>query len=499
MLSKNNSREIWKNNHQMKQRFALRKLTVGCASVLIGLTLMGVSTTVHADVLAGAGSQPSSEVTTPSTASSSTADFPKVGDPEQDQQLHNDGPRDTAYSSETVRIYNPGSSNVYYYHPETNGYYPSNVTINNGKRWADSTRIINVQNMTRSNTDSNNDNWSQASFNQVRTNNLNLPAHEGYDVHIVVGGISYPNDAQNYGLTGDQLVSYADRLTHQLNSELAANRYTALPAVTTTLPVDIIYNIYFIPKAIHLIVKETVNVDSLNDASEVDYTKQVGSQTISPVMDAATHMHYRGGYSTANFGAQNINNVLNDRNFTDTAGHTGQTLPSHDGYHPVISFELDGDYAAGEGIPGYTEDDFNAAKSRLEAELRAALTANPDQLPAYSTNFPIDVVFNVSWAADEPTPEPTPQPTPEPQPTPQTGDHGRGETPQQNNHGNGDQTTPATNDGGSKRAATNVRAEKQAAKKTLPQTGNDRNDAAVAGLGLMALATLFGLGLRRKN
>lgn len=49
MLSKNNLKERIRRQNTKKQRFAIRKLTVGVASVLIGFTFIGMQETVHAD------------------------------------------------------------------------------------------------------------------------------------------------------------------------------------------------------------------------------------------------------------------------------------------------------------------------------------------------------------------------------------------------------------------------------------------------------------------
>ena len=55
MLSKNNFNEKIRQMDEKKERFSIRKLTVGAASVLIGLTFIGVSgQTVHADTVPAA-------------------------------------------------------------------------------------------------------------------------------------------------------------------------------------------------------------------------------------------------------------------------------------------------------------------------------------------------------------------------------------------------------------------------------------------------------------
>lgn len=49
-MSKNNSREYLRKMEKQRQRFGLRKLSIGVASVLLGTTfLIGGSTVAHAD------------------------------------------------------------------------------------------------------------------------------------------------------------------------------------------------------------------------------------------------------------------------------------------------------------------------------------------------------------------------------------------------------------------------------------------------------------------
>ncbi|WP_225431943.1 Rib/alpha-like domain-containing protein, partial [Limosilactobacillus reuteri] len=69
MLSKNNRKEQFRKQEPKKQRFAIKKLTVGVASVLIGFTFMGMNASADttAEANSGAGDQaveePSSEAT----------------------------------------------------------------------------------------------------------------------------------------------------------------------------------------------------------------------------------------------------------------------------------------------------------------------------------------------------------------------------------------------------------------------------------------------------
>ena len=49
MLSSNNRNEYLRKQEPKKQRFAIKKLTVGVASVLIWFTFMGLSASASAD------------------------------------------------------------------------------------------------------------------------------------------------------------------------------------------------------------------------------------------------------------------------------------------------------------------------------------------------------------------------------------------------------------------------------------------------------------------
>ena len=60
MLSHNNLKEQLRKQEPKKQRFAIRKLTVGVASVLVGFTLMGMS--VSADTTSNTNSSNSGKV-----------------------------------------------------------------------------------------------------------------------------------------------------------------------------------------------------------------------------------------------------------------------------------------------------------------------------------------------------------------------------------------------------------------------------------------------------
>ncbi|WP_304228062.1 BspA family leucine-rich repeat surface protein [Lactobacillus kitasatonis] len=88
MLSKNNFNEKLREMDNQKDHFAIRKLTIGVASVLIGITFMGFGgQTVHADEGSG-GNQPAVEQVSKETTTNST-------------QQNNDAQKDVATAQKT--------------------------------------------------------------------------------------------------------------------------------------------------------------------------------------------------------------------------------------------------------------------------------------------------------------------------------------------------------------------------------------------------------------
>ena len=66
-------------------------------------------------------------------------------------------------------------------------------------------------------------------------------------------------------------------------------------------------------------------------------------------------------------------------------------------------------------------------------------------------------------------------------------------------HGGNQVDNGTQNGNGNKTVNTNVTDNSQNNKQALPQTGNTKNDAAVAGLGLASLLAMLGLGGLKKK
>lgn len=78
------------------------------------------------------------------------------------------------------------------------------------------------------------------------------------------------------------------------------------------------------------------------------------------------------------------------------------------------------------------------------------------------------------------------------------GDHNTPTTPGQNGNGQGNQTATNTGKPGAANSKNNKKGQENA-KKTLPQTGNTKDTAALAGLGLLGLTSLLGFGKRKQD
>ena len=72
MLSNNNKAEFIRKQQPTKQRFAIKKLSVGVASVLIGLTFMGLNASADANQTTTTANNGS----TPAAVTASTSELP---------------------------------------------------------------------------------------------------------------------------------------------------------------------------------------------------------------------------------------------------------------------------------------------------------------------------------------------------------------------------------------------------------------------------------------
>lgn len=78
MLSKNNINELIRKQEPKKQRFTIKKLTVGVASVLIGFTFMGVNA-ASADANTAPTTMPAGTTAVTSNSNNSSANSTSTG------------------------------------------------------------------------------------------------------------------------------------------------------------------------------------------------------------------------------------------------------------------------------------------------------------------------------------------------------------------------------------------------------------------------------------
>lgn len=395
MLSSNNQKEQQHRSTDRRQRFALRKLTVGVASVLVGAALVGVTTTAEAattDVPVNTTATPATTDSkdTNNSVSNSTeqnlpANWPKVGDEYSSEGLPNKGARDLYPSQEIIRVENPGDPDV---HGGTYNF----------------TRVIAVNNISRDRDENGRltNNWSASSFKAVDVKDLGLPAHNGYLVRIRVS-TQTPNDSYNYGRNENELSQKREEINASLREQLANNQYSQLPAITFNDPANVIYDIYFIPDPSVTKYKSDENINVFgpgNDSAKgnADFYAKVTSKQINHQMDGNK---FTGKWSSANFGTQDLKTVLSGNNFTNQDGYRNKSLPAYDGYHAVLTHvTVSNSYK--EGIPGYTKKETNAAAIKLHAQLEKAIAANPYELPEYTVDMPLDVNFYVQYVKDTP-------------------------------------------------------------------------------------------------
>ncbi len=109
MLSRKNINEKLKRLEQQKQRFSIRKLTIGAASVLIGLVFFGMgSQSVHADTITSPQVVKNAEVkaTQPSTNKTSS-NVPKASTPEVTTKANK--AQEAAISTDSQKNFQPST------------------------------------------------------------------------------------------------------------------------------------------------------------------------------------------------------------------------------------------------------------------------------------------------------------------------------------------------------------------------------------------------------
>ncbi|WP_242362997.1 LPXTG cell wall anchor domain-containing protein [Limosilactobacillus antri] len=452
MLSKNNQTETLKRAQMKQPRFALRKLTIGVASVLMGITLYGVNGTVHADTTA----PQTTETSTNQSASTSgeTANFSKVGDQATDQNLPNVGTRDTTDSAEVIHVHNPGAQDVY----QSNGSWTDTNNRN------DHSQTVAVQDMHRSN-------FVLASQPALKyTDTFNFFAPDG---QAVVNAQGQPVSVSESGYPGDLIPT--DNLFNAIQQIEDQHPDWYLENLGLTVKFndnDNRFNLYF-------------NTKKATAVTETVTTEQDGQQNTKTYSNT---MHAQYDYHNV------LNQDVHDFIGWETLNFNHQlTVPA--GYHAEITGVT---VTPVTGKSSYNNEYGNAPQfaNQLQAKLQKAIQDNNQQLPSYTLSDPVNVEFTVKFVKDNPVDPDQPTPTnpgkkdPD-QPTPT--DHQP--VPETNNNNGRQLSTSATK----AQVQSTTRMAQKNEQQALPQTGNDK-DQTLLGLGAVTLLGMVGLaGLRKKR
>lgn len=503
MLSKDNRNEMNKKYQPHKQRFALKKLSVGVASVLVGLTFMGYNAVAHADTTSDPAQTTATTTTdTPkTTTTNATQQTPAVAQNNGDQATQSTSTtpdQETDYRFELdVNVYGPNNNNDKYKGQDPNAgvadykaftYIPY-TSNDGGKTWQPYT--VPEQNVA-------------ALLAGDNFNGQALPKFPGYIPmldHVTITGVS---DSDSSG---------ASDLQKTLGAWVDAHPYaTKLPSFTISYPITgVSINIHYVP--IQEQVKQVIDVHAPESDGQVDTSKKyayyygtVSSTNMNRSKDADGE--YTNKWTPVSFKGQSITDAIASTTFTNAqTGYKVKGIPQYEGYTAMLD--------AGATTVSYPHS-LQSQADALKDQLRDAINANPYEIPAYTTDYPFDVTFYVYYVRNDqptptpdpeptpdPNPEPTPTPTPDPEPTPEP-ENPNPSTPQTdvvvNHDDNGKTNETVVNDTAvTTPTVATTTSHNQDAQKTLPQTGNANNSAALIGLGLAGLTTMLGLGMKKRH
>ncbi|WP_242363912.1 mucin-binding protein [Limosilactobacillus antri] len=345
MLSSNNKKEQIKKQQSKKQQFAIKKLTVGVASVLIGFTFMGLNASAD-------------DKTNVLPATDPVVKVPTVPDSPSGVNFSN-----TPASSTTVKVPEPstdaGAGQVAPSGITMTSYYNSMVTIEtpDGKTSTEGKQQLPV-------TTTNGSNPTEADVANLSFNSVSLPSFKGYTpvVSTLIEGLPLATIQDNNG----QLTLVFPKIQADYQ-----NYY---------------YTVAYERKAITDKSQQVIDVKfplNLGDVQINDqnayYYRTTSSQSVKSTDDGQT-------WTSASFAATSLNDALQGTYTNAQTGYRGQTLPKFPGYTPFLSAAF---------VTG--SNAYQAEASALLQQLSAAIKQNPYEIPAYTLNYPLMVTFSVSY------------------------------------------------------------------------------------------------------
>lgn len=482
MLSSDNRQEMIKKMHVKNQHFALRKLSLGVASVLVGLTLTGYNVVAHADT-----NNPSASEQTQSTSASSTSGTtavlqsqPTVSAQSADNEVQTDR------VVESVNIYEPGNNNDTAT-GSASGQPDYDATIaayntssnNGGHSWSP----VNVS--------------SQNIANVLAGNNFNHNGYRGHSLPAVPGYTPYLDHATVS--SSSQYQNEATQLQAELSQQISNHHYAAvLPQIQVNVPLNIAFSIHYVQVS----VNREIDVKVPESDGEIDVCQQNAYYYGTLNTDNMNRVLNTDGtdrWEPLSYGSESLTDALSGHNFHNAqTGYSGKTIPQFDGYTAKIT-----------GVHVRSDHEFASQAEALHTQLSAAIAADPYEIPAYTIDYPLSVVFVVTYVrnaqpgGDQPTQPGDNQPTPtEPGNNTPTDHPGQPSNPGSTTPATGNPVVNQQNNGQSQpvvQPTTTSVSHNQDAQQKLPQTGNNNDTAALTGLTLAGVAAMLGFGMKKRR
>ncbi|MEY8441904.1 YSIRK-type signal peptide-containing protein [Lactobacillaceae bacterium 24-114] len=399
MLSSHNRKEQIQKQESKKQRFAIKKLTVGVASVLIGFTFMGINASADStttNVLPATDSVTVKVPTVPDSpsgvnfsdvpASSTTVTVGSKAQPNNNQASSADSTTTNvlpATDSVTVKVPTvPDSPSGVNFSdvpassvPESSVdadagevapsgitmtfYYNSMVTIEtpDGKTSTEGKQQLSV-------TTTNGSNPTEADVANLSFNSISLPSFQGYTpvVSTLTEGLPLATISDNNG----NLTLVFPKIQAGYQNYYYTVTYEKNPVTDKAQQV--------------IDVKFPLNLGNvqINDQNAY-YYRTTSSQNVESTDDGQT-------WTSASFEATSLNDALQGTYTNAQTGNRGQTLPEFKGYTPFLSAVF---------VTG--SNAYKAEVNALLNQLNAAIAKNPYEIPAYTLNSPLMVTFRVSY------------------------------------------------------------------------------------------------------
>ena len=345
MLSSNNKKEQIKKQQSKKQQFAIKKLTVGVASVLIGFTFMGLNASAD-------------DKTNVLPATDPVVKVPTVPDSPSGVNFSN-----TPASSTTVKVPEPstdaGAGQAAPSGITMTSYYNSMVTIEtpDGKTSTEGKQQLPVTTTSGSNP-------TEADVANLSFNSVSLPSFKGYTpvVSTLTEGLPLATIQDNNGqltLVFPKIQADYQNYYYTVTYEREAITDKSQQVIDVQFPLNL-------------------GDVQINDQNAY-YYRTTSSQSVKSTDDGQT-------WTSASFAATSLNDALQGTYTNAQTGHRGQALPKFPGYTPFLSAAF---------VTG--SDAYRAEASALLQQLSAAIKQNPYEIPAYTLNYPLLVTFRVSY------------------------------------------------------------------------------------------------------